>query len=139
MTLILAKMEELEYLNQVLEELERKCIEKKNKIEKFNEEIEIIYKEKENLIKIIHEKEMEIIYEKEMEIIYEKEKQDLQMEELYHNQEIMNEKYFELFKSTSTANEDFDFKSGIKARIISIKKNGEPSEELGNNKWTRKK
>ena len=147
--------EELEYLYQILEELERKCVEKTCRVEELKDEIEFINKEKSNLKKYIEEKEDE------------KEKAELQtemqVEELLRqqykveNKQKQSHSYFDLSKATTTTSTTTPtttltttsgptldstsfFPSIIRSRINSVKNNGEPpTEEFGNSKWMKKK
>jgi len=126
--------EELIYLYQVLEELERKNEEKINRIEELKDEIEYIKKEKENLKKYIKEKEDEKV------------KVELEAEAVLDE---LSRQYIELQSLTQTQNNSYWNFGKVNAilyspayligRIIPVKNNGEPSEELGNSKWTKKK
>jgi C1A family cysteine protease len=140
--------EELEHLYQVLEELERKNVEKNNRIEELKDEIEYIKKEKENLQKYIQEKvdeKVKIEFEAEAEI-EELSRQYMELQSQTQSQSPsqipkQNNFYFDfnLSKVTGALDSTSFFPSIVKGRIIPVKNNGEPSEELGNSKWTKKK
>lgn len=119
--------EELENLNLILADLERKKKEKEEIKEELIEEIELMMKEIESIHYCIKEKiEKKKVLEQEVRVNYD-------------DVNIFGNWNFELSSAAALAKSSSFLPSILKGRIIPVNNEGIPVEELGESKWTRKR
>jgi hypothetical protein len=122
----------LEHFYIILQDLERKYMEKIQIRDLIVAEIDEINNEVEHLKLFIQEKEKE---EKEREEREKRERYEIEMAAYNKSADV---KVYYMESAMAAAPSVFN-PSAIKARIIPVKNDGEPIQELGNGKWARNK